>query len=54
MPAQDDIREREMRTLFPAAEAGPEGLYTRLYVEQDSRDGDRRPPYDDRRADVPL
>jgi hypothetical protein len=31
----------------------PEGLY-RLYVEQFSRDGDQRPPYDDRRADVPL
>jgi hypothetical protein len=24
------------------------------YVEQFSRDGDQRPPYDDRRADVPL
>jgi hypothetical protein len=28
--------------------------YARLYVEQFSRDGDQRPPYDDRRADVPL
>jgi hypothetical protein len=26
----------------------------RLYVEQFSGDGDQRPPYDDRRADVPL
>jgi hypothetical protein len=34
-------------------EASPEGLYARLYVEQFSRDGDQRPPYDDRRADVP-
>jgi hypothetical protein len=34
--------------------ADPEGLYARLYVEQFSRDGDQRPPYDDRRADVPL
>ena len=29
-------------------------LSGRLYVEQFSRDGDQRPPYDDRRADVPL
>jgi hypothetical protein len=37
-----------------AAEASPEGLYARLYVEPFSRDGDQRPPYEDRRADVPL
>jgi hypothetical protein len=37
-----------------AAEASPEGLYPRLYVEQFSPDGDQRPQYDDRRADVPL
>jgi hypothetical protein len=34
--------------------ADPEGLYAWLYVEQFSRDGDQRPPYDDRRGDVPL
>jgi hypothetical protein len=29
-----------------AAEASREGLYARLYVEQFSRDGDQRPPYE--------
>jgi hypothetical protein len=30
------------------------GHYARLYVEQFSRDGDQRPPYNHRRPDVPL
>jgi len=32
----------------------PDGLYARLYVEQFSRADRRPPPYDERRADVPL
>ena len=32
----------------------PDGLYARLYVEQFSRPGGPRSPYDDRRADISL
>lgn len=32
----------------------PDGLYARLYVEQFSRPGGSRSPYDDRRADISL
>lgn len=34
--------------------ADPESLYARLYVEQFSRPGGPRSPYDDRRADISL
>ncbi|MDZ5619859.1 ABC transporter ATP-binding protein [Nocardioides bizhenqiangii] len=34
--------------------ADPDGLYARLYVEQFSRPGGPRSPYDDRRADISL
>ena len=37
-----------------AGRASPRGHPARLYVEQFSRDGDQRPPYDARRPDVPL
>jgi hypothetical protein len=53
-PGERDGLFSLLRQTTLAAEASPEGLYARLYVEQFSRDGNQRPPYDDGRADVPL